>query len=289
VLAAKALVETAVSGPGETPPPALLRELDAVRGRSGSFGHPVVFFHETGSTNDVAARLAADGAADGTLVVASAQTRGRGRQGRQWFSPPGAGLYFTLVIRPPADVSAAAIPLLTLSAGVAVAEAVERVCGLAPAIKWPNDLVIETGAAGPSARRKLAGILAEGSAAGQALQYVVLGIGVNLLETAYPPELADRVTSIEREIGRAVDGFRLLAECVATLAARWRQAQQGASDLVLDEWRRRSPSALGAPVVVAAAGGPVAGRTAGVEADGSLRVDIGPTILRVIAGEVQWQ
>src|SRR5437762_3671104 len=174
--------------------------------RRGCFGNPLYFFAETGSTNDVATTLAEHGAPEGTTVIASRQTAGRGRFGRTWFSPEGAGLYVSLVCRNPR-----AAPLLTLAGGVAAAEGIRAACALPVLIKWPNDIVMGEA----RARRKLAGILAEASTGADGLQYVILGIGINLRPAAYPPELADRATSIETELGRTVDSGLVLAETLA--------------------------------------------------------------------------
>ena len=164
---------------------------------------PLLYFGEIGSTNDVAAALAAD-SAEGAVVIADSQTAGRGRRGHVWFSPAGAGLYVSVVLAPQRARAQPdrAIALVTLAAGVALAEAVQRSTGLAPAIKWPNDLLV-----GP---RKLAGILAEGvqHSEGSGLRSVVLGYGVNVSPAAYPVELSDRVTSLESELGRPIDRAR---------------------------------------------------------------------------------
>jgi BirA family biotin operon repressor/biotin-[acetyl-CoA-carboxylase] ligase len=247
----------------------------------------VWYFTEVESTNDVAAALVAEGAPHGALVVADAQTRGRGRQGHTWFSPPGAGLYFSLLFRP-GPIDPATVGLLTLAAGVAIAEAVERVCGVSAELKWPNDLVIRRSGE-PGGRRKLAGILAEAALVGTCVEHVVLGIGVNLCDSAYPPELADRVTSLAREAGAPVDRFDLLAECLAAVQERWTNLVAGDAAVVLQEWRRRSPSAVGAPVLVQRGGTMRPGITAGLLGDGALQVDAGGETVRVVAGEVQWQ
>src|SRR5215218_10192978 len=105
--------------------------------RRGALGRPLVFLSSTGSTNDIVQRLAENGASHGAVAIALAQTAGRGRHGREWFSPPGAGLYMSVLIR-----NRAIAPLLTLAGGVAVAEGIRRATGLAPAIKWPNDIVV---------------------------------------------------------------------------------------------------------------------------------------------------
>ena len=139
-------------------PEEFARALTATVSRRGTFGSPFYFFLETGSTNDIAAALAENGAPEGTMVLASSQTAGRGRFGRAWFSPPGAGLYLSMVCR---DERAA--PFLTLTGGVAVAEGIRNATGLPVHIKWPNDIVVEGRRA--DARRKLAGILAEATSA----------------------------------------------------------------------------------------------------------------------------
>jgi BirA family biotin operon repressor/biotin-[acetyl-CoA-carboxylase] ligase len=287
--------------PGDPVPTSLRAALDAVRSRAGDLGATLVYLAVTGSTNDVATRLAADGAPTGTLVVASEQTKGRGRQGRSWFSPRDAGVYFSIVFRGrTADQGGRDdgvgerlqpdVCLITLAAGVAAAEGVERATGVRARIKWPNDLVVEDedGDPGAGSRRKLAGILAEGSVAGGVLQHVVVGIGINVRDSAYPLELAGRVTSLEREAGREVDGFRVLAECLASLNVRWHELRWGAHERVLDEWRRRSPSSRGAPVIVDGHSGPAQGVTVGLREDGALMVNVGGEIRPVVAGEVRW-
>src|SRR5262245_20585569 len=147
--------------------------LDATAARRGHFGRTVHYYSEIGSTNDAAARLAEAGASEGTVVVAASQTSGRGRLGRDWFSPPEAGLYVSIVSR-----DRVAVPFLTLAGGVAVAEGIRAATALPVEIKWPNDIV--TPAPAPSGRRKIAGILAEATSAADGLQYVVLGFGINL-------------------------------------------------------------------------------------------------------------
>jgi BirA family biotin operon repressor/biotin-[acetyl-CoA-carboxylase] ligase len=277
------------------PPADVAEALASTRAARGAFGSPIFYFHTIGSTNDLAARLAESGAAEGTAVAAEAQTEGRGRLGRTWFSPPGAGLYVSIVMRPDtglrrppgaggaAEAAARLVPLpsaLTLAAGVALAEAVRESTGLAAEIKWPNDLVFH--------RRKLAGILAEASAHGSALDYVVLGFGVNVRAVRYPPEVAARATSIESELGRAVDRGLILARALVRLAACRGALRSGALADVLDRWRSLSPSATGAPVEWRGPDGNVTGRTAGLDADGALLVDRDGRVDRVVAGEVIW-
>lgn len=253
------------------------RRTAAERGR---IGDPAFYFQEIGSTNDEAGRLAETGAPEGTTVIASAQTAGRGRFGRTWFSPPGAGLYVSVICR---DTRAA--PYLSLAGGLAVATGIRRATGLPVEIKWPNDIVVN---AGLGRRRKVSGVLAEGSASGAGLQYVVLGFGINLRPASYPPEIADRATSLESELGRAVDRAPVLAQTLCALNESLTHLAAGQTAAVLARWRASAPSATGALVEWDGGSGPLCGRTAGIDDDGALRVQVGARIERIISGTVRW-
>jgi len=256
--------------------------------RFGAGAAQVLYFASVTSTNDVAARLADRGAPDGTTVVAELQTAGRGRLGRAWYSPPGAGLYASVVLRPeigPGSISdpggrdRSSLSLVTLAAGVALAEAVRRCTHLPVEIKWPNDLVVGC--------RKLAGILTEASGS-DGIDYLILGFGINLRPAAYPPGLADRATSIEVELGRAVERGRLLAECLASVAA-WNDAlRAGKAERILERWQSLAPSSRGARVEWAAQAGIASGVTEGIDRDGGLLVRTDDRLERIIAGEVRW-
>jgi BirA family transcriptional regulator, biotin operon repressor / biotin---[acetyl-CoA-carboxylase] ligase len=232
----------------------------------------VQHFASVGSTNDVAAALPV-----GSVVAADRQTAGRGRRGHTWFSPPGAGLYVSVVLAPAtARVDPVrATMLLTLAAGVAIAEGVEAATSLAADLKWPNDLLV--------GGRKLAGILAEGHG-----EVVVLGYGINVLETAFPPELADRATSLESALGRIVARDVVLDETLAALSLRYDDLVAGRFDAILDAWRRRSPAAAGARVEWSTTRGTLAGVTAGIDDRGALRVRVGDRIERIVSGELLW-
>jgi BirA family biotin operon repressor/biotin-[acetyl-CoA-carboxylase] ligase len=263
-------------------PPDLVAALDARRARLGGFAAFLQYFESVGSTNDVAARLAAAGAPHGAVVVAEAQERGRGRMGRDWFSPRGAGLYVSVVIRPPAAADVLTLASsVTLAAGVALADAVREVTGLPVAIKWPNDLV--------AGGRKICGILAEASAGAGGVEHVVLGFGINLRGASYPPDLANRATSIEEELGRPVVGHDLLAEALTKLSEALSGRAGDAFARMLRRWRELSPSSVGARVEVRAEDGRwEPARTAGLDADGALLVTRAGGVHRVIAGEVRW-
>lgn len=263
-------------------PPDLAAALDAARDRLRRFGQPLYYCTETGSTNDFASTLAERGAPEGATVVASTQTSGRGRMGRDWFSPPGAGLYVSVVCRNPV-----AAPFLTLAGGVAVAEGITIATALPVQIKWPNDIVVVDGH-GPNRRRKLAGILAEASSTGGGVQHVVLGFGVNLRSAAYPAELADRATSIEAELGRAPDGAAVLVETLVTLEGLIDELSAGTARHLLARWRALAPSAHGTPITWDAPSGPVSGTSAGLADDGALLGKTANGIERIISGEVRW-
>jgi BirA family transcriptional regulator, biotin operon repressor / biotin---[acetyl-CoA-carboxylase] ligase len=262
-------------------PEEVVRGLSTTTRRRGPFGTPLYYFLDAGSTNDLAASLAEQGAPQGTTVLAGSQTAGRGRFSRVWFSPPGAGLYASVICRDPRTA-----PFLTLAGGVAVADGIRNATGLPVQIKWPNDVVVE---GDRGARRKLAGILAEATSTPEGLQYVILGFGINLRSAAYPPELTDRVTSIEVELGRMVDGGTVLSETLAVLAERFAQLERGDSAQVLSRWRELSPLSRGAAVEWDTPSGSLSGIAAGIDDDGALRVRVGPQIQRIISGEVRWK
>jgi BirA family transcriptional regulator, biotin operon repressor / biotin---[acetyl-CoA-carboxylase] ligase len=262
-------------------------------GRLGGFASRVTWYDTVASTNDVADRAAAAGAPHGTVVVAEAQDGGRGRLGRAWFSPPGAGLYVSVVIQPEELVApegrragvehpggAFNPSWITLTAAVAIHDAIRAATGVQAHIKWPNDLVV--------GGRKVCGILAETASSGGTLQHVTLGFGINVHAAPFPTDIADRATSIEGETGRPADRALLLAEALACLAERLRALATDGFEDVLARWRDASPSVVGARVEVTAPAGWIPATTAGVDESGALLVDIGGTVRRVIAGEVRW-
>ena len=264
--------------PGDPLPRDLAEALERAKGRLGRLAPRVAFFSSVGSTNDVASSLAASGDAEGVVVCADEQTAGRGRRGRSWLSPPGGGLYVSVVWTPArarTDRDRAAT-LTTLAAGVALAEAIESAMGLRVDLKWPNDLYL--------ARRKLAGILAEGAAN----DAVILGYGINIGPMAFPPELADRATSLETELGRAVDRAHVFAETLAALARRYEDLLDGRFDAILDAWRERAPAGRGAHVSWTTPAGVRTGVTAGIDDRGALLVRAGDRVERIVAGELTW-
>lgn len=225
----------------------------------------------TTSTMDVAAKLANEGAPHGVVVVADEQTAGRGRRGSTWQSPPGAGLYLSLIARQ----SGSGLSLITLTAGVAVREGIQAATGLIADVKWPNDLIVGA--------RKLAGILAEGIAIGTPEQAVIIGVGINLQPAAYPPDVSTRATSIEGELGRAIDRELVLSCVLSALRERLALLEQSPGD-ILQAWRAASPNANGTRVEWDGKHG----MTAGIDDSGALLVKTADRIERIIAGELRW-
>ncbi len=262
---------------GSPVPPDLADAIARAAGRLGRFATRLTYLPTTDSTNAVAGELARTEPGEGRVVLADQQTAGRGRLGRTWVSPPGAGLYLSVVLRP----SPTTAPLLTLMAGVAAAEGIEAATGWRPELKWPNDLVV--------GRRKLGGILAEGSTGADGLQSVVLGIGINLQHAAYPREIAGRATSLEAELGRPVERGAVFVEVLAALEHRYAQVSAGRRAGLLDDWRALAVSIRGRRVEWDDLDGGVrTGLSHGIDESGALLVRTDTGIEKIVAGEVRW-
>lgn len=244
---------------------------------------PLRFFAATGSTNDEAARWAQEGAPDLALVVADEQTAGRGRMRRRWFTPPGAALAFSLVLRPeglagaprrPRQASAAtgsgrsattspSIGALLAGLGaLAVSDALGAL-GLEARIKWPNDVLVSG--------RKLAGMLAEARWEGEALAFVILGIGLNVTPASLPPEeeLLFPATCVEAELGRPVERWALLHGVLAALLERRARL---ASPSFLRAWEERLAFRGQAVWVLVEGSDPLQGEVLGLDSGGALRL-----------------
>jgi len=229
----------------------------------------IVRLSSVDSTQAVAWALVEGGAADGTVVVADTQRQGRGRQGRAWHDEPGRSLLMSLVWRP--RLAPAALPALSLLAAVAVAEAVARVSPVTPRLKWPNDVLVSG--------RKLAGILLESRVGADAI--VVIGIGINLAQPEFPPDLQGLATSLLLETGRTPGRDAMLAAVLEALD-RWRARLEAEGFAPIRERWRALADTLGARVSVDG----VSALALDLDADGALLVDDGRGVRRVIAGEV---
>lgn len=229
---------------------------------------------ELGSTNDRIKQLARSGAAAWSVVLAERQTQGRGREGRSWQSPPG-GLYLSVLLRP----GQRPVAMLPLAAGVALAEAVGEF-GVVGELKWPNDVLV--------AGRKLAGILAEASSASGGVEWVALGIGVNvgLDPASLPDELGASSTSLAKETARAVEVGAVAAAVLARLCV-WYDALRESPARVVAAWRERALPWWGREVELRVGGDPVYGRLQGVDEEGALVIELGSGERRsLVSGEV---
>lgn len=247
------------------------------RGLDTAFlGQNLVFLPETGSTNDEARRLAQNGAAEGTLIITDHQTSGRGRVDRRWEAPPGSSLLMSLIFRPP--LAPDQVQRLTMVCGLAVLDAIESETGLQVDLKWPNDVVVGDA--------KVAGILTEIGSEGSKVDFVVVGLGLNVnLDPAWLPDgLLMSATSLSRELERPVARLPLLWALLRAMERRYTALKAGLSPH--REWADRL-AALGRPVTVSTTGEVLEGIAEGVNADGALlvRLDSG-RLETVMAGDV---
>ncbi len=243
-----------------------------------TFGRNLVLLPRTGSTNDVAKDLVTQNAPEGTVVLADEQTAGRGRMGRHWSAPPGTCLLCSILFRP--DLLLTQAQWLTMLCALAAADAVDQVAGLQASLKWPNDLIVKS-----SSWKKLAGVLTETGVMGERLEFVVVGIGVNVnVAPRDLPALAPDATSILAETGREVDRATLLAALLAGVETRYTRLQAGKSPQ--SEWAARLAT-LGQPVEASTCAGTLTGVAESVDQDGALLLRAPDGALhRLVAGDV---
>jgi BirA family transcriptional regulator, biotin operon repressor / biotin---[acetyl-CoA-carboxylase] ligase len=237
-----------------------------------SFQVKILRYDSVSSTNTEAARHAQQGAPEGLSIVAREQTAGRGRLQRQWASPAGAGLYFSMILRPRLDLPLwSLIPLL---AALAVHEALIESGALKTDIKWPNDILV--------AERKLCGILAETieTNAGRAL---IVGIGINLRSDAFPEDLRDVAISLDEATGTTVVEENVLQSVVKALRNRYEMFQiAGGPEGIIRDWVSHSTYANGKRVLVTSIEETFNGITRGLESDGALRVETDAGEIRIV-------
>ncbi len=246
--------------------------------KTKSFGRNLLWLEKTTSTNDVVAELARQGALEGTVVAAETQTKGRGRQGRRWSSAAGKSLAFSILLRP--KLHADELPEITLATAVAVAKTLEDF-HFKPRIKWPNDLLL--------GGRKVCGILTEMGPKKDKMASVVLGIGINLNQTArdFPKELGGVATSLYRVSGRKINRARFFQKLLFYIEEAYHKVSERHFSRVLAEWRKRS-STLGRQVKVTQSHHVFYGHVVDADEKGALlvRTDLG-MIERVTSGDVE--
>ncbi|MHB8916929.1 MAG: biotin--[acetyl-CoA-carboxylase] ligase [Desulfocucumaceae bacterium] len=241
-------------------------------------GRTVYYYDRIGTTNREARALASGGAPDGALVVAEEQTGGRGRQGKGWFSPRGMGIWCSLVLRP--DINPGEAPPVTMLAAVAVAAAVEKVAGLRPGIKWPNDILLEG--------KKLCGILTEMDAEMEKVNFLVLGMGINVNTPPedFPEELRDIATSIRSAAKGPVSRKQLLRQILSEFERLYRVWLRTGFGPVLEEWKKRCVT-LNCPVRISGPRESWEGWAEDVDSNGALILRMADgSRQRFMAGEV---
>lgn len=236
----------------------------------------ILLFDRVDSTNRIALEMASQGLPGGLAIVAEAQEKGKGRLGREWFSPEGMNLYFSLLLRPYQPVRD--FPLFSLATSVALIEAIRRMTGLAVQIKWPNDIVLDD--------KKLAGILLESEVRGEQAPPLVVGVGVNvnIALADFPTELQKTATSLQIALGQPVDRTDLLIEIFNRLAEQFRLVED---KVLLIQAVRQHCQTLGKRVRVQTARQEFEGWAEDLQEDGALLIRMGDgKQRRILVGDV---
>jgi BirA family transcriptional regulator, biotin operon repressor / biotin---[acetyl-CoA-carboxylase] ligase len=210
-------------------------------GHTKTIGRDIRVFNATPSTNDLIAKCARDGLQEGIVIFAESQSKGRGRLGREWLSPAKAGLWFSILLRP--SLRPQQTTQLTIMSATALRRAIEAGTGLSPEIKWPNDIVI--------CGKKVAGILTELYAELDRVNYIILGVGVNvnLTLTDFTPELRKLATSVQMELGKPISRPELAVRILRELDNDYRRVRAGEFAAVATEWEQHC-STLGREITI---------------------------------------
>lgn len=254
----------------------MLHEASLRRGlKTELFGKKIYTFETIDSTNRCGHAIAACGASEGTVILAEEQTEGRGRRGKSWIANRGENLTFSVLLRPglPSDQ----LNLFPFFAAVAVSRTVERETGLTVECKWPNDLLIRG--------KKFAGILLESSVNGNSIEYIVLGLGINVNQRIFPSSLEGKATSLCIEVNADVDRTQLLQHILRSLEDDYTQIKQSGLDPLLSDWIDRTPM-LNKPVSVLQEGKTITGIMKGVTRQGGMVLAVDGTERILHAGDV---
>jgi BirA family biotin operon repressor/biotin-[acetyl-CoA-carboxylase] ligase len=253
-------------------------DLLARLGETKIIGRDIRVFQETTSTNDIVEKLARDHVKEGVVVFAESQTKGRGRLGRKWISPPGKGLWFSMLLRP--DLRPTEVTQLTVASATALRRAIEMETGVKAAIKWPNDILING--------KKVAGILTELRAELDRVQHIILGIGVdvNLNAAEFPADLRKIATSLKIESGKPVSRAELAVEILRELDRDYARVCTGEFEIIANEWETHCGT-IGRSVAIQVGDRRLHGRAESLDDDGALllRTEHGQ-LERVIGGDV---
>ncbi|AIF50065.1 biotin--[acetyl-CoA-carboxylase] ligase [Pelosinus sp. UFO1] len=239
--------------------------------------HEIYYFDDIDSTNNEAKKQANLGCHEGAIVLSEAQNRGRGRIARSWFSPFGKGIWLSLILKPPFLPSDA--PKCTLMAAVAVTKAIRAITKVQCGIKWPNDILYKG--------KKIVGILTEMNAEMDAINYIVIGMGinVNIDQDEFPEELRAIATSLSEVSGQPITRLTLLQAILVELETEYNKVIQYGFSQMLDEWRQLSVT-LGQTVDALGGSRQFSGVAIDIDQDGTLLVQTEEKIERIIAGDI---
>ncbi len=248
--------------------------------KTETVGKTIYSFEEVGSTNEVAYELARHGAPEGSIIIADSQTRGKGRLQRRWISPPGVNLYMSVIFRP--RIAAKDAPLLTLVASIAIAQAIKNKVDDTQ-IKWPNDVLIQG--------KKVAGVLTGMQASQDKVDFVIVGIGVNLNMTREMMqkemgEVSEIATSLREALGHEIEREKFTADLIGELEVWYQEFLQVGKSRIINEWMKRW-GAIDRRVLVRFDGREIEGIASGIDENGYLLVKKNDgTMERIIAGDV---
>ncbi|MFH2138587.1 MAG: biotin--[acetyl-CoA-carboxylase] ligase [Candidatus Omnitrophota bacterium] len=259
----------------ENTPDAMLPDEIKYKLKTNKFGKKIIAYASITSTNDAAYTLAEQGAAEGTLVVAEQQTKGKGRMGRTWNSPHGEGIYGSLILRP--EITPDEAGKITLMASVSIAQTIRQLTGLEAEIKWPNDILI--------GKDKICGILTEMSAEPDMVKFIILGFGINV--NTDKRKLPPHATSISLKLARDIRRVDFLKELLQGMESHYEKIKKKRFGLIIDEWRNLS-STLGKRIKVKWRGAMIEGQALDVDERGALivRDDVG-FLHHILSGDVR--
>jgi len=259
-------------------PDSIAKEEIASRLHTKRIGKEIYYFSKIDSTNQYAKKLGEEGAPDGTIVIADEQTKGKGRSGRHWVTPPGSAIAFTILLRP--KLPPASISMVTLVKGLAVCNAIRELYHLPVGIKWPNDVVIDG--------RKICGILTEMSAEVDGVHYIVIGTGINTNVDSFPDEIKDVATSLKIQLRRPVDRAEVLVRVIEFFEEYYEKFEEDGDLRRLQDTYNEELLNMNEGVRVLDPKGEYTGVALGIDPEGQLLVKRDDTgeIVKVWSGEV---
>lgn len=252
-----------------------LKRDEILKGIKGTIFSNIILLDEIDSTNNFAKKLVSEGVKEGTIIIAESQTAGKGRMGRSWFSKKYANLLFSLLLRP--NLGKEYIFSLSMGLALSSIEAIEKIVGIHAMIKWPNDIYV--------ADKKLAGILSEFSIKGKTLEYVILGMGINVNWHPENKEFLYPATSLFKEKGEYIKREPLLSEILQRFDRYYKDILNEDIDRLYDMWNKRS-MIIGREVSVMGYEKELKGRVIRIERDGSLILKVNGKEERVLYGDV---